>query len=78
MTVSLQELGDVELPKHAVSLDKAIKESGEQEIEVKLHSRCDRQAPHQDLHSQARVRPKRRRRRNLQETPPQENAHLRT
>ena len=32
-----QELDDVELPKHAVSLDKAIKESGEQEIEVKLH-----------------------------------------
>jgi large subunit ribosomal protein L9 len=33
----LQELGDVELPKHVVSLDKAIKESGEQEIEVKLY-----------------------------------------
>ena len=32
----VQELGNVELPKHAVSLDKAIKESGEQEIEVKL------------------------------------------
>ena len=32
-----QELDDVELPKHAVSLEKAIKESGEQEIEVKLH-----------------------------------------
>ena len=32
-----EELGDVELPKHAVSLDKAIKESGEQEVEVKLH-----------------------------------------
>ncbi len=31
------ELDDVELPKHAVSLDKAIKESGEQEVEVKLH-----------------------------------------
>jgi large subunit ribosomal protein L9 len=33
----VEELGDVELPKHAVLLDKAIKESGEQEIEVKLH-----------------------------------------
>jgi large subunit ribosomal protein L9 len=33
----LQELGNVELPKHVVSLDRAIKESGEQEIEVKLH-----------------------------------------
>jgi large subunit ribosomal protein L9 len=32
-----EELGDVELPKHAVSLDKAIKESGEHEVEVKLH-----------------------------------------
>jgi large subunit ribosomal protein L9 len=32
----VQELGNVELPKHAVFLDKAIKESGEQEIEVKL------------------------------------------
>ncbi|HEY5769297.1 MAG TPA: 50S ribosomal protein L9 [Terrimicrobium sp.] len=32
-----QELGEVELPKHAVSLDKAIKESGEHEVEVKLH-----------------------------------------
>jgi large subunit ribosomal protein L9 len=31
------ELGDVELPKHAVSLDKAIKESGEHEVDVKLH-----------------------------------------
>ena len=33
-----EELGDVELPKHAVSLDKAIKESGEHEVEVKLHN----------------------------------------
>lgn len=33
----LRELGDVELPKHVLSLDKAIKESGEHEIEVKLH-----------------------------------------
>jgi large subunit ribosomal protein L9 len=33
----LQELGRVDLPKHIVSLDRAIKESGEQEIEVKLH-----------------------------------------
>ncbi|MFZ0712118.1 MAG: 50S ribosomal protein L9 [Terrimicrobiaceae bacterium] len=33
----VEELGDVELPKHAVLLDKAIKESGEQEVEVKLH-----------------------------------------
>jgi large subunit ribosomal protein L9 len=32
----VQELANVDLPKHAVSLDKAIKESGEQEIEVKL------------------------------------------
>jgi large subunit ribosomal protein L9 len=32
----VQELANVELPKHAVSLDRAIKESGEQEIEVKL------------------------------------------
>ena len=32
-----EELGDVELPKHAVSLDKAIKESGEQEVVVNLH-----------------------------------------
>jgi large subunit ribosomal protein L9 len=33
----VQELGNVELPRHAVSLDKAIKESGEHEVEVKLH-----------------------------------------
>jgi large subunit ribosomal protein L9 len=31
------ELGDVELPKHAVSLDKAFKESGDHEVEVRLH-----------------------------------------
>jgi large subunit ribosomal protein L9 len=33
----LAEVGDFELPKHAVSLDKAIKESGEHEVEIKLH-----------------------------------------
>jgi large subunit ribosomal protein L9 len=32
------ELGNVELPKHAVSLDKAFKESGDHEVEVRLHS----------------------------------------
>ena len=31
------ELGNVELPKHAVALDKAFKESGDHEIEVRLH-----------------------------------------
>ncbi|HEY5707126.1 MAG TPA: 50S ribosomal protein L9 [Terrimicrobiaceae bacterium] len=31
------ELGDVELLKHAVTLERAIKESGDHEIEVKLH-----------------------------------------
>jgi len=31
------ELGNVELPKHAVSLDKAFKESGDHEVDVKLH-----------------------------------------
>jgi large subunit ribosomal protein L9 len=33
----LQELGDVELPKHVISLERAIKESGEHEIALKLH-----------------------------------------
>jgi large subunit ribosomal protein L9 len=31
------ELGKVELPKHAVELDKAFKESGDHEVEVRLH-----------------------------------------
>jgi large subunit ribosomal protein L9 len=31
------ELGNIELPKHAVALDKAFKESGDHEIEVRLH-----------------------------------------
>jgi large subunit ribosomal protein L9 len=31
------ELGKVELPKHAVSLDKPFKESGDHEVEVRLH-----------------------------------------
>lgn len=32
-----QELASVELPKHAVVLDRAIKESGEHTVDVKLH-----------------------------------------
>ncbi len=32
------ELNGVELPKHAVDLDRAIKESGEHEVPVKLHA----------------------------------------
>ena len=31
------ELDNVELPKHAVALDKAFKESGDHEMEVRLH-----------------------------------------
>jgi large subunit ribosomal protein L9 len=31
------ELGDIELPKHAVALEKAFKESGDHEVEVRLH-----------------------------------------
>ncbi|HET7239337.1 MAG TPA: 50S ribosomal protein L9 [Terrimicrobiaceae bacterium] len=31
------ELGKVELPKHAVELDRAFKESGDHEVEVRLH-----------------------------------------
>ena len=31
------ELGSIELPKHAVTLDKPFKESGEHEMEVRLH-----------------------------------------
>lgn len=31
------ELGNVELPRHAVVLDKAFKESGDHEVEVRLH-----------------------------------------
>jgi large subunit ribosomal protein L9 len=31
------EVGNVELPKHAVALDKAFKESGDHEVEVRLH-----------------------------------------
>jgi large subunit ribosomal protein L9 len=34
----LAELKDVELPKHAVVLEKAIKESGEHSVEVKVHA----------------------------------------
>jgi large subunit ribosomal protein L9 len=33
----IAELGNIELPKHAVALDKAFKESGDHEIEVRLH-----------------------------------------
>ncbi|HEY5792127.1 MAG TPA: 50S ribosomal protein L9 [Chthoniobacterales bacterium] len=33
----VQELGGIELPRHAVTLDRAIKESGEHEVSVKLH-----------------------------------------
>jgi len=32
-----KELGSIELPKHAVDIDRSIKESGEHEIPVKLH-----------------------------------------
>ena len=32
------ELGNVEVPKHAVALDKPFKESGEHEMEVRLHA----------------------------------------
>ena len=32
-----RELPKVELPKHAVELDKAIKETGDQQISIKLH-----------------------------------------
>jgi large subunit ribosomal protein L9 len=32
-----KELGAIELPKHAVDIDRSIKESGEHEIPVKLH-----------------------------------------
>ena len=32
------ELDNVELPKHAVALDKAFKESGDHEMEVRLHA----------------------------------------
>jgi large subunit ribosomal protein L9 len=32
------ELGNVELPRHAVALDKAFKESGDHEVEVRLHA----------------------------------------
>jgi large subunit ribosomal protein L9 len=31
------ELGNIELPKHAVALEKPFKESGEHEMEVRLH-----------------------------------------
>lgn len=31
------ELGNIELPKHAVELDRTIKDSGEHEVPVKLH-----------------------------------------
>jgi large subunit ribosomal protein L9 len=31
------ELANIELPKHAVALDKAFKESGDHEMEVRLH-----------------------------------------
>ena len=34
----VKELGDVEIARHAITLDKAVKESGEQEIAVKLHA----------------------------------------
>lgn len=33
----VKELNGIELPKHAVDLDKAIKESGEHEVPVKVH-----------------------------------------
>ncbi len=33
----VKELNGIDLPKHAVALDKAIKESGEHEVPVKLH-----------------------------------------
>jgi large subunit ribosomal protein L9 len=33
----MSELGGAELPKHAVSLEKAIKETGEHVVEVKVH-----------------------------------------
>src|SRR4029077_3620862 len=33
----MSELGGTELPKHAVSLEKAIKETGEHVVEVKVH-----------------------------------------
>lgn len=33
----VKELGGIELPKHAVDLDKAIKESGDHEVPVKVH-----------------------------------------
>lgn len=32
-----KELGSIELPKHAVDIDRPIKESGEHEVPVKLH-----------------------------------------
>ena len=32
-----KELGNIELPKHAVELEKAIKETGERQVPVKLH-----------------------------------------
>lgn len=32
-----KELGNIDLPKHAVAIDKAIKDSGEHEVPVKLH-----------------------------------------
>ncbi len=32
------ELKDVELPRHAVTLDKGIKESGDHEIPVRIHA----------------------------------------
>ncbi|HEY5953437.1 MAG TPA: 50S ribosomal protein L9, partial [Terrimicrobiaceae bacterium] len=32
------ELGHIELPRHAVALDKPFKESGDHEVEVRLHS----------------------------------------
>jgi large subunit ribosomal protein L9 len=32
------ELKNVELPRHAITLDKGIKESGEHEVSVKLHA----------------------------------------
>jgi large subunit ribosomal protein L9 len=34
----MKELSGVDLPKHAVQLDKAIKESGDHEVPVKVHA----------------------------------------
>lgn len=33
----VQELGGIDIPRHAITLDKSVKESGDQEIAVKLH-----------------------------------------